>query len=74
MCYKYVPVSDGANIELVVVPSVHPLHHSASYSCYRLDFSFWCSGLEHLLPAFVCLSYFFILGFGIKQKNWEVLR
>lgn len=31
MCYKYVPVFDGANIQLVVVPSVHPLHHSASY-------------------------------------------
>lgn len=32
MCYKYVPVFDGADLQLTVAPSVHPLHNSTSHT------------------------------------------
>lgn len=57
MCYKCVPVSGGANLlQLTVVPSVHPLHHSDSLIA-TIDIIIFNAQVYNIyfLPLYVCL-------------------
>lgn len=59
MCYKYVPVSDEANLlQLVVVPSVHPLHHSASHIA-AIDLIFIFGVKFRTFTSCLCMSVLF---------------
>lgn len=57
MCYNRVPVPGGANLQLTVVPPVHPLHRSASHIA-TIDVTILCSAQVYniyLLSLSVCL-------------------
>jgi len=73
MCYKCVPVSGGENLlQQTVVPSVRPLHRSASHiatiDIVIIIFSARICNM-YFLPLHVCLICFFLVLEKNKKKK-----